>query len=677
MLSKKYLFIKDCLTKVSRIDFLHKKLFVLSEMYMDIDKGFRFSYMPDQNGENEFIDTLSNRYQENIIYFDVGAHVGTYTDIIIDKFQNYQGHLFEPAKSTYKNCMKNHGKNKNLTINNVALSNEIGEVEYRIYPGDPTRNGIAGVSTEVYFESEIDKVQCLTGDSYCQEHNIERIDLLKIDAEGYDLHVIKGFDSLLTRKKIDVIQFEYNAKHSETHCMLGDFHRYLEDKGYAVGVMRQDGVKFNEFDFTMNNFESGPNYVACLPELQSLLSLMTPDRDSMFIRHDENLKNTLNVITTSDLKTSLTTLTIELFTAHYTKEQVDKILEALSLIGLKEEKRQQQSNITRLYFKRPEHYQYIEKKRDELGYWPKDSDAPRYSICISNFNMSDTLERAVRSVAEQLDPKLYEILVIDDGSNDGSINVLKALSERYANFRYIPLPRSSGRKLGETRNISIRAARGEYVLLHIDADDEWEPYLEDFVKLFHKVEEKIEHDFYFSGQQTGVGKREFFLKHGPFENIYRCEDRNLMMKLAQIKRLHFMDYRAFRTRLPRPPKKKLFKTIWDICSQLHYEMRQNEPHFTQIKTTLLAPITGGQFSLAARTLRALVILPIYLITRFSSPIINHITWEEMRRYHDSHRGTYAEIMTRLGGDPDISFLSEGAQYIFSHAIKKEGFKSSR
>lgn len=272
MLSKKYKMIKKCLTRVSKINPIHKKLLVLTQMYVDIDKGFRFSYISDENGETEFLDTLSKHYKDKFVFFDVGAHIGTYTDMIVKRSNSYEGHLFDVTKTTFEKCLERHGKNPRLTINNAALSDTVGEIEYRSYPGDPTRNGISGVGPEAHFEFELLKAPCWTGDHYCETHHIDHINLLKADAEGYDLHVIKGFDNMLSKGKVDIIQFEYNVKHSETHCMLGDFYSYLSKKGYIIGPLRQEGVKFQEFDFMQNDFRSGPNYVACLPAYRDLLA---------------------------------------------------------------------------------------------------------------------------------------------------------------------------------------------------------------------------------------------------------------------------------------------------------------------------------------------------------------------------------------------------------------------
>ena len=62
---------------------------------------------------------------------------------------------------------------------------------------------------------------------------------------------------------------------------------------------------------------------------------------------------------------------------------------------------------------------------------------PLYSVCICNYNMKDYLEKSLKSILEQLDDR-YEVLVIDDGSNDGSLEVLANLEKKYQIMRFIP-----------------------------------------------------------------------------------------------------------------------------------------------------------------------------------------------------------------------------------------------
>ena len=174
---------------------------------------------------------------------------------------------------------------------------------------------------------------------------------------------------------------------------------------------------------------------------------------------------------------------------------------------------------------------------------------PLYSICIANYNMESTLGFSLESILNPLD-KRFEVIVVDDGSNDGSLELLDALVTRYPILRVIPLQRDNRRKLGETRNISVRAARGKYVLLHIDTDDIWEPYIVTFTKIFHELEKRLLIDeFMLSGLQIQMATKKLILDN-PYPNVYYVEDRLMWNNLALLGKLFCLEHNVIRRRIP-------------------------------------------------------------------------------------------------------------------------------
>lgn len=93
------------------------------------------------------------------------------------------------------------------------------------------------------------------------------------------------------------------------------------------------------------------------------------------------------------------------------------------------------------------------------------SAEPAVSVVIPAHDAERYLGAAVASALAQTAPPL-EVVVIDDGSRDGTGEVARGLPVRYL--------RQENRGIGATRNRGVQAARGEFVAF-LDADDLWAP----------------------------------------------------------------------------------------------------------------------------------------------------------------------------------------------------------
>ena len=197
----------------------------------------------------------------------------------------------------------------------------------------------------------------------------------------------------------------------------------------------------------------------------------------------------------------------------------------------------------------------------------------KYSICMCNYNMARTIERALRSVLEQVPPPHYEVVLIDDGSKDNSVQIIKKLQQEFSHLRLILLKRNSKRKLGLTRNISIQEANGEYVLLHLDCDDITAPHIQDFVTIFHKIEKIINKDFLLQGNPINMGKRDFLLSIGPYQNIFRGQDRDLWKRLRADDALVKLNHKSFKTYLPRTISDRIKRSFYYTFNIIENDFR--------------------------------------------------------------------------------------------------------
>lgn len=92
---------------------------------------------------------------------------------------------------------------------------------------------------------------------------------------------------------------------------------------------------------------------------------------------------------------------------------------------------------------------------------------PSISVIIPSYNSEKTLSRAINSVLSQNFPVL-EILVIDDGSTDGTRNLIE---KEFPQVRYIY---QNNQGASAARNNGATVAQGEWLAL-LDADDLWKP----------------------------------------------------------------------------------------------------------------------------------------------------------------------------------------------------------
>lgn len=106
-----------------------------------------------------------------------------------------------------------------------------------------------------------------------------------------------------------------------------------------------------------------------------------------------------------------------------------------------------------------------------------DKQTKQISVIIPVYNSEATVKRCLDSVAAQTF-KSYEVIIVDDGSNDGSAGIINAFCESNAGFRYI---KTENRGVAAARNTGIEATEGDYIAF-VDSDDSIRPDM--FEKLY-------------------------------------------------------------------------------------------------------------------------------------------------------------------------------------------------
>lgn len=99
-------------------------------------------------------------------------------------------------------------KDKNCVIENIAFGESNGEIVVKLFDNNSPINSLRNDLMNPELDAVSQKVKVQKLDDYCFDSNISHIDLLKIDAEGYELLILEGSNSMLKQENIGMIYCE-------------------------------------------------------------------------------------------------------------------------------------------------------------------------------------------------------------------------------------------------------------------------------------------------------------------------------------------------------------------------------------------------------------------------------------------------------------------------------------
>ncbi|HZH38805.1 MAG TPA: FkbM family methyltransferase, partial [Bacillales bacterium] len=159
--------------------------------------------------------------RQGMTVFDIGANIGNYS-LLFSNLVGGEGKVysFEPTSTTFNRLKQRTENNQNIFPFQNAVFSQNKLIEFNEFPdefsvwnsiGRPQMENPANPQEYVPIVKS-ETVSAITVDSFCQKHNIEKIDYLKIDVEGAESDVLNGCQNLLARKAIELIQFEISQK---------------------------------------------------------------------------------------------------------------------------------------------------------------------------------------------------------------------------------------------------------------------------------------------------------------------------------------------------------------------------------------------------------------------------------------------------------------------------------
>jgi FkbM family methyltransferase len=186
-------------------------------------------------GVDPFQDMRRITGTEQPVVFDVGANVGQSIRRFRTYFEAPVIHAFEPSSETFARLSENVTDVPDLRLNNLALGPTVGTAEF-IENTSPVMSSLLEFGPDCWGEvKRRTTVTVSTLDAYCAEHDVARIDILKVDTQGFELEVLRGGEALFGGSRIGLIYMEIIFSHLyEGVPALDEVYRFLLDRGFVL-----------------------------------------------------------------------------------------------------------------------------------------------------------------------------------------------------------------------------------------------------------------------------------------------------------------------------------------------------------------------------------------------------------------------------------------------------------
>lgn len=203
--------------------------------YADMSDGFLRLIVIDKNYDKDFFIVADALLGNGGTFLDVGANFGLLSFGLAGKHEDgIDFHLFEPNSKLVDIVRRSKSLYPNMrcTLNQQAVSDKCGSLLFAI---NESQSGASHLA--VGEESGI-PVNSITLDAYIAEAKIERVNLLKLDIEGFELLALMGASNSLKERRIQAVYFEYFEKYLTRVGKPSAVFDLLESFGFVVCFCR-------------------------------------------------------------------------------------------------------------------------------------------------------------------------------------------------------------------------------------------------------------------------------------------------------------------------------------------------------------------------------------------------------------------------------------------------------
>jgi FkbM family methyltransferase len=175
------------------------------------------------------------------VIIDAGAHVGGDSIEMCRLYPGSTVHSFEPVPDIFKLLKHNTRKFSRIHCHTVALSNKNGEQVMHVSSGasDGSSSFLQPKEhltdhPDVFFNKDI-TVQTITLDDWAAQQQLDHIDLLWLDMQGFELEVLRASSVILPTVKAIHMEVSTRATY-ESVPLYNEVRSWMEANGFCVEV---------------------------------------------------------------------------------------------------------------------------------------------------------------------------------------------------------------------------------------------------------------------------------------------------------------------------------------------------------------------------------------------------------------------------------------------------------
>lgn len=244
-LTKYKLFVARQIYRLIRI-FLHKEKYNIRRSKInyeiDISEGIDLSIFLFGCFQKHVINNKYISIPRDAVIFDIGANIGAMTLKFAQKAPNGRVYAFEPTDYAYKKLIKNISLNPGLKERITPVQKFFGKktttihgmkaysswkINKKVNQAHPFHGG--SIRSAV-------NISAISIDDFCRENDIKRLNLIKIDTDGYEYQVLQGAQKTLLELSPTII-FEIGLSQFNEYNVKVKFEQFLDfflSKGYRL-----------------------------------------------------------------------------------------------------------------------------------------------------------------------------------------------------------------------------------------------------------------------------------------------------------------------------------------------------------------------------------------------------------------------------------------------------------